>query len=477
MIFKNKWQSLSIFIALISLIPEFSLATDPEKKNLVERAPIKLLEFSYFDKEILGAFKRAIYDGAIDLNKNLKSYIFINRFIEGYGRAYNPSIATLKDGYLVCARVAVSSINEEIIPGSPTTLTVLKHNRKSQNFFWDIFQRKNFTQKTMYFKCNNDLKNCVFLTPINPPKSTFVDTRLFNNRDGSVYTYTPGDTNFMQQVLKVEATDSSGTIEFSKKVDENIDGYGKNFGVFEIKDDTYSYLDWFDKKGLYYSTVNRADGKTKEIKYLKYKNSEYPILGSGSLEADGDNAGKNSGITPLFSFSTPNVFVDDKFIGIGHIKINNDPSESYKTGSNIDIFKNNLEDEFKNNYGDDYIRFEANFLMNFPSGYNLFIYLLYFYSFKRDPQGNIVDFTISNSFLPVPAPNEGGPYRFSLIFPTGLTLSRDKKTLIIMAGYGDFHSVVMKIPVQDALNLSVHNVQNLDLSNYRYQIMEAIKKE
>lgn len=465
--FINKFNfKLIILAGFINLLTELSLAAPPG----VERAPIKLIEFSYFDKEILNAVKNALKDPRHTIDDDLKS--FLSRFTDGYGRAFNPSIARLRDDYLVCARVAVSSINEEIIPGSSQIAPMLEHNRKAQNFLWSTETRIAFRQRTLFFKCNSDLKNCIFLTPINPIKREVLDTRLLN-QNGLIFIYSPEDSRFMRQVLKVKVTGSSGIIEISKKPILNLDGIGKNFGVFDLNDQTYSYLDWFDKIGMYYRIVDRSSGKTQEVKHLKYKDSQYPILGSGSIEEDGNNAGRNSGIMPMFSFSTPHVIVGDTTIGVGHIKINTDPLESYKAGSRIDAFKRNLEDEFEKTYGKNYIRFEANFMKNDPPSFNAFLYLLYFYTFKRDAQGNITDFTISNAFLPVPPPKEGGPYRFSLIFPTGLTFAPDDKTLIITAGYGDFHAVVMKIKVEDVLNLSVHDIQNLDLSKYSYQILET----
>lgn len=473
---KNMRLLPALTLLVMNINSQMAQGMDPQSQpanvlpqvRLCERAPVKLLEFAYFDEEIITATEKALIELKDRSDENL--FNFLCRFTKGYGRAYNPSIAALEDGYLVCARTAVSNKNEEIIPGSPDQ-NVLKHNRKGQNFFWCTWGRQNYTQMTLYFKCGFDLKNFTLLIPTESPKASYTDIRVMNMNNSS-FICCPGDIDFVQQITKIETLDLLGTIEFSEDTFIDMSFQGKNFSVIELGNETYSYLDWFDKKGLYYRTNNRFSGKTQELKYLAHNDPDYPILGSGSSLQDGENAGKNSGIMANYSFTTPNLVYGDICIGVGHIKIDNDPDVLYKQGSNIDTFRTNLEKEYDNNYKENYIRFESNFITQNPPVYNAFVYMMYFYTFKKDSEGNISEFTISDSFLPLPCSNEGSKYKFNLIFPMGITLLPDQLTLLVTAGYGDFHCVAMKIALQDVLDLCVHNIQNLDLNNYKYQIIE-----
>jgi hypothetical protein len=66
---------------------------------------------------------------------------------------------------------------------------------------------------------------------------------------------------------------------------------------------------------------------------------------------------------------------------------------------------------------------------------------MYFYRVRLDKQDNLVEMYISDAYLPDPCNSEekgeGDDYKFSLIFPMGITLSPNGKEVIVSAGYGD----------------------------------------
>lgn len=95
--------------------------------------------------------------------------------------------------------------------------------------------------------------------------------------------------------------------------------------------------------------------------------------------------------------------------------------------------------------------------------------MMYFYIVNINNTVNNNSMYISDGYLPIYLSNYEDNYKFSLIFPMGLTKNEDK--LIVTCGEGDYYSNVLEFSVNDVINLCKYDASNLDLTNYNYNII------
>jgi hypothetical protein len=272
------------------------------------------------------------------------------------------------------------------------------------------------------------------------------------------------------------------------KKGHNFKLYGINMQLLsvDLKNKNYKFVDWFRKEGVRIVTQDFFGKKIEEI-YIKY-NPLFPINGIGSYlsEKDDDKAffKTNYGITPLLSFSTPHIRINEGYFGVGHIKIHSDSEKfPYKSDSVIQNFRRDLRNDMKKYFGDRYaehygtspskmeemlyedgvLRRKLDHEIPICKGY---MYLMFFYIISNDLQTMV----ISDAYLPISLDShKHNDYKFSLFFPTGLT--QNGNDIMITGGYGDFYSMKLIMKFADAIKTCRHDVANLDMERYTYNII------
>ena len=263
-----------------------------------------------------------------------------------------------------------------------------------------------------------------------------------------------------------------------KTIDLNIAEFrfDKNLQIISMDKNTIDIFNWFTDKGiklnkiychnnlfdhtLTYETI--ANAIISEC-YISYTDKQHPILGTGSclIDKNEDKAKKNYGIMPLFSFTTPHIALKDgRLMGVGHIKIHtNQTKYPFKPDSNIDLFRKHLTEDMKQ-YESRYIPHNGSSNKSDCEGY---IYLMFFYIYDMHKS----NFIISDAFCPLDLSAE---YYFSLIFPMGIALSADNKTIYVTAGIGDYYAVILTFSYDEVVTSCTHSMLNLDLSTYHYYL-------
>jgi hypothetical protein len=397
-----------------------------------------------------------------------------NAIIENRARFCNTSICLYgKSHYILSVRILYTNDkNTKIIPGN----NFQSKFEKGSNFWWIDWSNENFKSTTIFFMSNKKFNNILMLRPYCMPLDVEIfkhDVRLMNS-DNKLLIYNPTFRVFSYEfgIHKID-NDICISVDISTKLYSC--ELGNNFAVSWIlnggKNNSYFYLDWFYEKGICYK-ICKYDLFGKIIEKYYEISPDNVIIGEGSY-IDQDNCMKdkiNYGVTPLMSFGTPNIAcnINGKKIniGIGHSKIYNDKNYKYKKKSNINVFRKNTQKIFKEKYGEKFINHDAyNSQQNIFKGY---IYTFYFYYYVTDDDNNIIDFKISDSFLPIDI-NYDYEYVFSLFFPTGII--QNENIIYITGGYGDYNSCYLNINIDNLLDLCRHDINIIDMNKYDYKIM------
>lgn len=356
------------------------------------------------------------------------------------------------------------------------------------------------------------------------------DIRLFKSSVGICYAYSSHPIYLYRVVKKEVLTFQQLGINLLFFFKEPY----KNVSLVEVKEDgealTTTWVDWYYPYGVRVFTVTVDQNEARDHvpfrrpKYrsfvdhsIYYYSQEYPILGEGSylkmneerlvpprirrsddkcfllMQQENNEAGFNYGKMPAFSFSTPLVSLDngvDAYLGVGHLKIHSDEGRYPYLPSNISLFRERLYDYMEALFGS---RYRYHFGVNQGKECSGYIYLLYFYLISGDSlkRGNKLvsgqgpfrctydrsrDATmrISDGYLPVEI---GGPeyYKFSLVFPMGLSVRDDIVT--VSAGVGDYYSVIMEFDLESVIASCIHNPAELDMDNYNYYVVEISGNE
>lgn len=227
------------------------------------------------------------------------------------------------------------------------------------------------------------------------------------------------------------------------------------------------------KQLLYYKLPfeGRQFGSFKKIHYL----SGYNLFLGGSYdtgkEEDKIKFGKNYGIMPKFSLSTPLVEITHpKFgnirFGAGHTKIASSTLKKYLSGSPIAKFRDNLYADLEKYYPNQYA------IHGYKGKYNIIgeIYCMYFYFITTDWK-----IYISDSFIPfsLDKHTHDMDYKFALVFPVGLQIENNKIT--VSGGEGDFYTFFMRYDLNAALNMCKHDATMCDMQNYEFYL-DTIKE-
>lgn len=385
------------------------------------------------------------------------------------GRAFNPGIsASFGPGYFFSVRVMFHHLQgyKEIVPGN-----ILEQGK---NFWWRDFYSPEINGTTVFFHADPTLKDFSVAIPENYNDfemwSRAMDTRVVR-RKNDIVVFNAGRPIIASKISSLrQSIEGINYFNFEDAL-ENIKP-GHNYGLIDTNfvGKIYSYVDWYFLDGVRFAKVNN---KTINYSYLTY-DKNYPLLGTGSTQQDGNNAARNSGLMPLFSVGSSHLPLDNQnYLGVGHIKIPVDDIKfTYENDSTISKFRANLVRDLKQAFGDRYIRHNS-----FHSGYNIsssYHYLLYFYIFKLDAKKNPIEMRISDAFLPIDVQHarDKDNYVFSLVFPMGITPNQNNPdSLLISAGFGDYYAAIIDLPKQEILDWCRHDVKNIDMRNYNYNFM------
>jgi hypothetical protein len=458
----------------------------------------KIPSFTYFDYRYLNFYKFNAHPS------NFQTY-----------RCTNTSIAHVTESiYLYAVRVIVNTKETQLIPGNDEDC--IQKIDIGLNYWWNHWDRSStFVGLTIFFlgnHKNNDLSWC-HIQCVKPTKklskqfcytSGYLvnnipqqDVRIFKH-DNVIYLHTL-DLEYLCK-LEVDISNKRVNIQQLNISLPKVDLSGINQQILQIKsldnnEMFVRYIDWFLEYGtrifgVLFDTSKKSSlgGSTLIMKY--YNNTipydQFKFRGYGCYDNknpdDISKYGTNYGIMPGFSLSTPHVTLENNLIiGCGHSKIHSDIEKyPYLEKSKIDLFRKNLYQDYKAEFGDKYIRHLGTGWA--PNGCQGFIYMLYFYIVNgnelKNEKNHPGSMKISDSFLPLFLSTKeiDGPldqnYKFSLIFPMGL--ARDNDKIIITAGEGDFYSVALEFKISDILDLCQYDVRNLDLRNYNYNILAYV---
>lgn len=446
------------------------------------------------------------------MNINYFKYKYINFIKNGLfrenTRSLNTSIAKISDNiYLYAVRIIHSELQKDtdlFIPGNSEKCEKLISVGK--NYWWNNWQNSNvsISEGTYFFVGNhntNDLElykvmcNKITIIPRFPSMAkdflcnaynyrsdflSYVDVRISNMND-KIYMWLYNLT----MIGTVTVDHDTKTVIIEQVPIDNIQPdfqFGKNQQIVTLKESPIimqvTYIDWYYDDGIYLFTINydinRGRGFYPGLSYIDntiYYN-KFKIRGSGcyhnNKQEDKIKFGINYGIMPSFSFSTPLVYLDNnRYIGVGHLKIHSDIFKyPYINGSKIDIFRRQLYEDYEAKFGNKYIKHYGTGIAPHCEGY---IYMMYFYIVNINNTVNNNSMYISDGYLPIYLSNYEDNYKFSLIFPMGLTKNEDK--LIVTCGEGDYYSNVLEFSVNDVINLCKYDASNLDLTNYNYNII------
>ncbi len=435
--------------------------------------------FIYLNKKLSAAASDSLVGDLVNQFPPGPSRVFLRNLTKAIGknpsgRAFNPAITKYQDGYLIAVRLAFlndpSPFNDNTIkPGN----RLESKFEKGKNFWWQDFNSEKFSGGALYFYADKDWQKMSLLIPytIHSPWLNALDNRLGQNKSGDHLVFNAKERNIAAKLFIDIKNSGPGQIYFSGDLLNR--ARANNYGLIDadFQQEKYSYLDWYYKEGV---RLTSYEGPELKHSYLRY-DDRFPILGTGSSLEDGQNAGDNSGLMPLFSFGSNHLKLEadkETYFGVGHIKIPVDDELShYAEGSNLANFREWLVRDFKQEFGERYIRHDAyNSRLNESKGYH---YLAYFYSFSLNSDGTIADMKISDAYLPINTKEakKQGAYVFSLAFPMGITESvTNNENLVISLGIGDYYAGLIELP-KTIMNLCRHDVSQLDMRNYEYKLM------
>lgn len=309
------------------------------------------------------------------------------------------------------------------------------------------------------------------------------DLRLFASGP-SLYAYTPE-----LKLFKLDYSKEKVLLRSFNSASCGLDD--KNMSVLEIQ--PLCFLDWFRDSGVVVRWSGSALHNSVHSDHVIKYGDGLRLSGSGSCLGDiyrvkvGGRTyeeyireerlrfGRNFGRLPQFCFGSPSLQMNhpvlgEGYLGIGHVKIRNEPGYVYSSGSSVDLFREELHFSLRKEYGERYIK---HFGGDWGSGY---IYMAFLHFLPKD----MSELYISDAFLPFTGclTNGNGPYdsgfKFSLCFPMSAGIIDDN--LWITAGEGDWYSLWIELCLGEVWKSLRHRVSNLPMDDYRYFILTSSSK-
>lgn len=276
----------------------------------------------------------------------------------------------------------------------------------------------------------------------------------------------------------------------------------KNIAIYKcsIIDDIEKYtlnikcFRWFEKYNDSYCLVNIDLYYSYDTYVMNgYKHEQYTINKCNSDCIIADIKLNNDSLNPMFSFGSP--FIEcgyNKYLGIGHIKINT-PYHFYHDSnlySNLQKYKGKSKElqiklfiyysnAFKNTYKPHYgatsytnskffdpseccSDFDMMGFINNNTKLLGYHYLDYFMVYNEE----LNEMYISDPFLCLDIADE---YKFTLSFSSGITLLPDDK-LLVTSGEGDFYCKSRVFDKDSVVSSCVHNIKTINYDNLHYYL-------
>jgi hypothetical protein len=399
---------------------------------------------------------------------------------------FNPSHIVLSNGlYLVACRIFFT--HKDVVPGNDARCGK-DTPTPGKNFWWNNWSSQGKFFGTVFYVCNGTFTECVsvHIRFHDSMEDTHwglgrEDVRLFNMY-GKLYLHTRDLTEIYKIKLTYNTTTKVCMIVLKEMKQMGISELGHNQQLVRLNLQTKEYVcvDRFGDVGVEFHKYQ--NNKKINTFYIHYDKG-YGLSVHGSEENDG-SYGVNSGIMPCLSFTTPHVVIGRWLVGVGHIKISNDPS-AYIPDSNIATFRNTLHKEMKEKYGDKYIIHQGRgrIVCAKCGGINKkckcpepkewvakdiegYIYMMFYYIISKE----FTSMYMSDAFLPI---DERDEYQFSLVFPMGLSIRSDNR-VTVSYGKGDYYAKIMTGPsIFDIISSCKHNVKRMDFHDYKYETAQV----
>jgi len=390
----------------------------------------------------------------------------ITAALEGRARFYNLSIAFMDDGYLVATRIDFLNQldGDKIVPGNRQESKF----EKGKNFWWLDWSSPNLSTGTLFFVADPSLSIFTLLVSTDQIGLSWLngnDVRVMSCQ-GQLFAINAQSTTLAAAIIPMPAIMGSDVVRYCR-FGHSIKNPrpDKNYGIFTIDENQCSYVDWFYDDGVKFISTNH-DATSVVERRLKLGDG-FKFSKKGSIES------QNQGLLPLLSFGTPHLYDKGAYFGVGHLKIFVDKERhQYQDHSPLEKFRQLIDGRLKKRFGDKLIRHDSYF--SHEQRVHGFHYLIYFYFVRFDGDGQPIEMSMSNGFLPVFLHN-GEPvsdYVFSLVFPMTISKSHESGSdCLIAGGYGDYYAISMKLPLKWIKNQCEHSVATMDFLNYKYKLL------
>lgn len=229
---------------------------------------------------------------------------------------------------------------------------------------------------------------------------------------------------------------------------------GANLGIVFFDENTIILDGFYEGVFKYHIYINQHI-QTKQIYY------KYPFScddhHAHCIPKNKHICGSNRN-DPIFSLGPSKLItINGKryILCVGHLKL---CFHFDQLNENIKTFIDHLEIKNEKLYGSTYVP------------HYRYIYMLCFYLFELDIDGNIIRIFISKAILPL-FDKFGLNYNFSLFFPTGLEIKESE--VIISGGYGDYYGMILQFYLMDVVNMCNCDMHNFDIDKYEFCLCDV----
>lgn len=341
---------------------------------------------------------------------------------------------------------------EEVIPGNFSNQYVAPQvvDKIGKNFFWNRWLDQ-LIDNTIIFMTDlqfNPIESyqplvICLTTIINGCSYTYSDIRLIAS-DNKIFLHN-GNVSEIYQV-KLDSNGSNSRIMISLKKNR-VDGlltktdvcsstktYDKNWSFLKIENNTILFLDWFRDKHVTVSVVPLNSSVCSTLKLIEMKGDVIEGIGND--------------FSPMFSFGTPSLQINDSFYGCGHLKIIR--SKKYKSEKLMKMQSTLIE---------------RNLQSKTHINHNSYTYCIFYYRLDWSEKRML----ISDGFLYI-SKSDDRPYTFNINFPLGLILIED--SFLLSYGYGDYYNVILQQSIDDFNQKVKHDVSSFSYSAYDYHVVD-----
>lgn len=282
----------------------------------------------------------------------------------------------------------------------------------------------------------------------------FGDVRLFRDSQGRICchdAYISGIYHVQVLPTSIQAQPLATRLCFDTRA------YDKNWALVasDPRGKWWDFLNWFTPDG--HVTMTRVHNdephKCATRNVLTMAKDRIPPLGSSQ-------AGMFSLGTPFAPLSASPTSYSYDALAVGHVKVL--ATYQYQNPS-IHRFLAEL-DQAMVHWGDR------------RAEHTSYHYLMYFMHLTRPTPTARYKLHISDAFLLLPdaVPRSEAaqqPWVSNINFPMSVSVLGARETALVSMGVGDFYTATLALPLEEALAMCRHDVEYMDLSDYRYQVL------